>query len=101
MLNTQHRSWAQSERLSCSTAHTPLVGGAAGGASGDVPRYSAIFVVSIATTISNEKPTAISRVNSPEIRSAPPTISNIAIDVATVPGTGNPSLVKRPTPWFA
>src|SRR5262245_41209074 len=50
-----HMICAYSDRTSCNTAQMPTCGGAGGSGSGDVPRYSAIFVVSIATTISITK----------------------------------------------
>jgi hypothetical protein len=46
---------AYSERISCNTAHTPVLGGAGGKGKGEVPRYIAIFVDNIATNISMMK----------------------------------------------
>ena len=93
--------WAYSERISCSTAHPPMTGGAGGAGSGEVPRYSEILVDSIATSISMRNGTLMSRVPRPPMRRRPPPISSTAIAGASTSGIGIPSLVNRPTPWFA
>jgi len=95
------RSCAYSERISCSTAHIPIFGGAGGSGRGDVPRYNEIFVESMATTISRMNGIDITRVNKPDSTSNPPTISRHPTKSAVKCGTGIPSLVNRPTPWFA
>ena len=92
---------AYSERISCSTAQPPAIGGAGGAGSGEVPRYSEIFVESIATIISMMNGTLMSRVARPLISRRPPPISSTAIAGASTSGIGMPSFVKRPTPWFA
>jgi hypothetical protein len=52
------------------------VGGAGGRGNGDVPRYRAIFVEAIATSISITKGTAMSRVRKPLSKNTPPRISS-------------------------
>jgi len=94
-------SCAYSERTSCRTAHIPTSGGAAGRGRGEVPRYNEILVESIATIISTMNGIAITLVSKPERRSNPPTISRQATQSAVKCGSGMPSFVKRPIPWFA
>jgi hypothetical protein len=89
---------AYSDRISCSTAHIPTVGGTGGGGSGDVPRKSRGLVESIATSISMMNGIVISLVPRPSITTIPPTISSHPTKVAVTSGNGIPSLVNRPTP---
>src|SRR5262249_3386786 len=60
-----------------------------------------ILVESTATIISATNGMAISRVSMPVSNSRPPTISRYPTKAAVKCGNGIPSLVKRPTPWFA
>src|SRR6266576_285767 len=94
----QVMSCAYSDRISCSTAQKPTCGGTGGNGSGEVPKYSGIFVDAIATTISIMNGTAIRRVRKPESNKMPPMISNQPSAVAMKCGAGNPNLAKRPTP---
>src|SRR6185369_16826899 len=96
--NAQLKSCANSDRISCNTAHKPICGGTGGSGNGDVPRYRGIFVDAIATSISIINGTTISRVKNPVSSNKPPMISNQPSAVAVKYGAGNPSFVNRPTP---
>jgi hypothetical protein len=78
----------------------PILGGAGGRGSGEVPRKIEILVDRIATIISAIKGTAISLVARPDSNRRPPIISRPPMKFAVKWGNGMPSLVKRPTPWL-